>query len=92
MTLALRSIQGEIEVSTGDPETALVIYRAVKPEVEDSPSERSSMSIDLDDDLITISISATDSASFRATLNSSIRWVKLSMEMIDTLKSLDLSD
>lgn len=50
------------------------------------------MSIDLDDDLITISISATDSASFRAALNSSIRWVKLSMEMIDTLKSLDLSD
>ncbi|HIH64549.1 KEOPS complex subunit Pcc1 [Methanothermobacter thermautotrophicus] len=84
--LGLRRIQGVIDIMT-DPESASVIYRAIKPEVMDSPSQRSSMSMELDDGRITIVISAGDSASFRAALNSSLRWVKLSMEILELMGS-----
>ncbi|MDI9618371.1 KEOPS complex subunit Pcc1 [Methanothermobacter sp.] len=81
--LGLKRIQGSIDISMGNPESASVVYRAVNPEFMDSPSDRSSVSVDLEDDRITIKISARDTASFRAALNSSFRWVRLSLDMIE---------
>ncbi|MDI9614092.1 KEOPS complex subunit Pcc1 [Methanothermobacter sp.] len=83
--MGLNRIQGFIEISTGNPESSSVVYRAVKLEFMDSPSGRSSVSVDLEDDRITIKISARDTASFRAALNSSLRWVRLSMDMMELI-------
>lgn len=85
--MTLRRIEGEIEVSAIGRETARILYEAVKPEIQDSPSERSSMSIHLYEDRVTIKIQALDSASFRASLNSSIRWTRLALDIIETIKS-----
>lgn len=81
--MGLKRIQGFIDISTGNPESALVVYRAVKPEFMDSPSRRSFVSMNLEDDRINIKISARDPASFRAALNSSLRWVRLSLDMME---------
>ncbi|MGB9838424.1 KEOPS complex subunit Pcc1 [Methanothermobacter sp.] len=90
--MGLKRLQGFIDISTGNPESASVVYRAVKPEFMDSPSGRSSVSLDLEDDRITISISARDPASFRAALNSSLRWVRLSMDMMELIHPKRIHD
>ena len=50
-------------------------------EFETAPDYRSSMSLTLDEYRILIRIDAEDSTSFRASVNSAIKWIKLSLEI-----------
>ena len=50
-------------------------------EFETAPDYRSSMSLTLDESRILIRIDAEDSTSFRASVNSAIKWIKLSLEI-----------
>lgn len=50
-------------------------------EFETSPDYRSSMDLKLDKDQIIITIDAEDATSFRASINSAIKWIKLSVEI-----------
>ena len=50
-------------------------------EFDTAPDFRSSMDIKLDDSKIIIDIHAEDSTSFRASVNSAIKWVKLALEI-----------
>ena len=50
-------------------------------EFETAPDFRSSMTIELDESNILINIDAEDSTSFRASVNSAIKWIKLALEI-----------
>ena len=50
-------------------------------EFETSPDYRSSMDLKLDKNSIIITIDAEDATSFRASINSAIKWIKLSVEI-----------
>lgn len=75
-------IQGEFQIQLEDEKTAHIIYKAIKPEIENSPSTRSKMKIKLEDNLILLKIESKDSTAFRAAINSTLRWIKLAYDMI----------
>lgn len=79
----LKSVKSEIEIILDSKLQAQVIFDSVNPEIISSPSQRSSMEMSLKNKSIFINIQSQDSASFRASLNSSIKWILLSLEVFD---------
>ena len=81
--------QTELIIEFENPEEADVVLRAIKPEINGSPSDRTSVTITTDGNDLLINIEAEDNASFRASLNSYLRWIKLSLDILD-LKNTSL--
>ncbi len=77
----LESVKSNISVEFEDSSQAKIIYDAIILEFETAPDFRSSMTIDLDGSNILINIDAEDSTSFRASVNSAIKWIKLALEI-----------
>ena len=67
----------ELEYNT----RAKIIYDSIILEFSTAPDFRSSMTIDLDESNIIINIDAEDSTSFRASINSAIKWINLALEI-----------
>lgn len=77
----LESIKSDIAIEFENQKQAKIIYESIILEFETAPDYRSSMSLILDESRILIRIDAEDSTSFRASVNSAIKWIKLSLEI-----------
>lgn len=77
----LESIKSDIAIKFENQKQAKIIYESIILEFETAPDYRSSMSLTLDESRILIRIDAEDSTSFRASVNSAIKWIKLSLEI-----------
>lgn len=77
----LERVKSNIVVEFESDSQAKIIYESILLEFETAPDFRSSMTIDLDGSDITINIDAEDSTSFRASVNSAIKWIKLALEI-----------
>lgn len=75
------SIKSDIAIEFENQKQAKIIYESIILEFETAPDYRSSMSLTLDESRILIRIDAEDSTSFRASVNSAIKWIKLSLEI-----------
>lgn len=79
----LEGVETELEIEFFSPEEADIVLRSIKPEINGSPSDRTSVSVEIYESTLKIVIDAKDTASFRASLNSYLRWIKLSNEVIN---------
>lgn len=77
----LESIKSDIAIEFENQKQAKIIYESIILEFETAPDYRSSMSLTLDESRILIRVDAEDSTSFRASVNSAIKWIKLSLEI-----------
>lgn len=77
----LESIKSDIAIEFENQKQAKIIYESIILEFETAPDYRSSMSLTLDESRILIRIDAEDSTSFRASVNSAIKGIKLSLEI-----------
>ena len=77
----LESIKSDIAIEFENQKQAKIIYESIILEFETAPDYRSSMSLTLDESRILIRIDAEDSTSFRASVNSAIKWIMLSLEI-----------
>ena len=77
----LESVKSDIAIEFENPKQAKIIYDSIILEFETAPDYRSSMSLNLDGSKLLIKIDAEDSTSFRASVNSAIKWIKLSLEI-----------
>jgi KEOPS complex subunit Pcc1 len=77
----LESVKSNIVIEFEDNDQAKIIYEAILLEFNTAPDFRSSMTIDLDESNIIINIDAEDSTSFRASVNTAIKWIKLALEI-----------
>lgn len=77
----LESIKSDIAIEFENQKQAKIIYESIILEFETAPDYRSFMSLTLDEYRILIRIDAEDSTSFRASVNSAIKWIKLSLEI-----------
>ena len=77
----LESVKSNISVEFENDAQAKIIYDAIVLEFETAPDFRSTMTIDLEGSNIVINIDAQDSTSFRASVNSAIKWIKLALEI-----------
>jgi KEOPS complex subunit Pcc1 len=79
----LTGIETELEIEFNTIQEAEIVLKSIKPEINGSPSDRTSVNIDINENILRINIDAQDTASFRASLNSYLRWIKLSYEVIN---------
>ena len=77
----LESVKSDIAIEFENPKQAKIIHDSIILEFETAPDYRSSMSLNLDGSKLLIKINAEDSTSFRASVNSAIKWIKLSLEI-----------
>jgi KEOPS complex subunit Pcc1 len=77
----LESVKSNISIEFENEGQVKIIYDAIVLEFETAPDFRSSMTIDVDGSNILINIDAEDSTSFRASVNSAIKWIKLALEI-----------
>ena len=78
---SLLEVTSNITIDFEDSAQAKVIYDSIILEFSTAPDYRSSMTLKLEDSKLIIDITAEDSTSFRASLNSAIKWIKLSFEI-----------
>lgn len=57
------------------------VYRSLRPELEDVPSLRSGVTLELKGSTIKLNVEANDIVSLRAALNTWLRLVKIAYEM-----------
>lgn len=79
--MPLEEVESEIAIEFEDSNQAKVVYDSIMLEFHTAPDYRSSMELKLNDNIINIFILAEDSTSFRASFNSAIKWIKLSVEI-----------
>ena len=77
----LESVKSNIVIEFESNNQAKIIYDSILLEFETAPDYRSSMTLELEGSNIVINIDAEDSTSFRASVNSAIKWIKLSLEI-----------
>ena len=79
--MSVKSGWARIELSFPSEAQAEVVYAAVLPEVHSSPANRAGASFKREGCKIILEVSARDAASFRASLSSFMRWLKLAAEL-----------
>lgn len=77
----LKNVSSIINIEFDSEKQAQLIYDSILLEFETAPDYRSSMTITVEGKSIIINIDAEDSTSFRASVNSAIKWIKLSLEI-----------
>ncbi|MDR0911939.1 MAG: hypothetical protein LBM96_04970 [Methanobrevibacter sp.] len=65
---------------------AKIVYDSIILELRTSPDYRSQIKLSLDGSKLLININAEDLTSFRASINSVIKWISLVMEIRDLVK------
>ena len=78
----LKSIDTEFIVDFDSRDEAEIIYNSISPEIEYEDNDRSKAIISLKDNSIVISIRSNDIVSLRASINSYIRWINLSIKIL----------
>jgi len=80
---ALKKINTKLEIELSTSREAEIIFDATKPEINDSPSERAKTKIKRQENRLKIIIKAQDASSLRASLNSYLRWIMLSQQILE---------
>lgn len=77
----LESVKSNIAIEFEDENQAKIVYDSIVLEFDTAPDFRSSMTLELDASKILIDIDAEDSTSFRASVNSAMKWINLALEI-----------
>ncbi|WP_297463592.1 KEOPS complex subunit Pcc1 [Thermococcus sp.] len=76
-------IEGVIELSFPDEETARIVYESVFHEHRTVPYRRSRIEFLREGNRIVIRFLARDNSALRGTLNSYLRWIKVAMDSLE---------
>ena len=76
-------IEGVIEISFPDEETAKIVYESVLYEHESVPYRRSRIAFLREGNTVIIRFLARDNSALRGTLNSYLRWIKVAMDSLE---------
>ena len=77
----LERVKSNITVEFESANQAEIVYDAIILEFETAPDFRSSMTIERDESKIMLDIDAQYATSFRASVNSAIKWIRLALEI-----------
>lgn len=78
----LDNIETIFEVELDNNHDAKIMYNSIKPELSFARNERSTTTIDINDNKIILIINSKDVVSLRASINSYVRWINLSNEIL----------
>ena len=80
--MALESVKAEFQIEFETHGIAEIILKSLEPEILSSPSQRSATNFKLTDKTLILEINAADVTSLRASVNSYLRWIRLSYDII----------
>jgi len=83
----INKIEMTIELSFKDETTTNLVFNALLLESDYNPNERAQANLEIKDKNILLTINAKDTASARAAVNSFLKWINLSMEVISLAES-----
>ena len=78
----LDSIETNFCIELDNNHDAEIVYNSIKPEITFARNERSTSEIELNENTILIKIFSNDVVSLRASINSYVRWIKLSTDIL----------
>jgi len=79
---SLKCVETEIDIEFDSSKEAETILRSIQPEIISAPSDRSMVKAYIvNNRTLRLEINSEDSASFRASINSYLRWIILSYEV-----------
>lgn len=78
----LQKVEMQFQVEFDDFKQAEIILKALEPEIKSSPSHRASVKLKMDGRNLDMNILAEDVTSLRAAINSYIRWIMLSLDVL----------
>lgn len=73
----------EFQIEFEDLKQAEIVMKVLEPEVDSSPSERSRVDLNLTGKIMDVNITASDVTSLRASVNSYLRWIMLSLDVLN---------
>ncbi len=76
----------EFQIEFEDKNQAEIVMKALEPEVDSSPSERATVELNLTGKVLDVNITASDATSLRASVNSYLRWIILSLDVLNVNK------
>lgn len=80
----LRKVDMQLKIEFEDSIQANIVMNALKPELNSSPSERATVKLTLEKgNIMDVNIKASDATSLRAAINSYLRWIMLSVDVIN---------
>jgi tRNA threonylcarbamoyladenosine modification (KEOPS) complex Pcc1 subunit len=77
------TIKSTIKIDLGDPDLTEKLYRAILPEVETTKSKMSKVSLHREGGVLCMETETSTIAGVRALLNSYIRWITTSLEVVN---------
>jgi KEOPS complex subunit Pcc1 len=86
--MTLHGVDMEFQIEFEDKNQAEIIMKALEPEVDSSPSERATVELNLTGKVLDVNITASDATSLRASVNSYLRWIMLSLDVLNVNKSM----
>lgn len=81
--VTITTIHSVLKIHLGNPDLAEKLYKAILPEVSTTKSKVSKVSIYLEGGTLHMEIEAATVAGVRALLNSYIRWITTSLEVVN---------
>lgn len=82
----LNSVKGNIIIDLESEKVAKIVFDSVLLEFDSSPDYRSKMNITLNNTELIINIKSEDATSFRASINSAIKWISLAIDINDLVE------
>jgi KEOPS complex subunit Pcc1 len=78
----LEAVVCEFEIEFESLDDARQVFRSIEPEIRTSPPRRSQVQANLKQHILTLKVDAEDTSSLRASLNSYLRWINLSYDIL----------
>jgi KEOPS complex subunit Pcc1 len=79
----LQGVEIQLEIQLNSKKEAKIIYEALKPEIKSSHSSRTRSWVQINDNKLILEVQARDSTSLRASVNSYLRWINLSCQILE---------
>jgi KEOPS complex subunit Pcc1 len=83
----INKIEMTIELSFKDQQITNLVFNALLLESDYNPTERAQANLKNKEKSILLTINASDTASARAALNSFLKWINLSIELISLIEN-----
>ncbi len=80
--MTLESVKAEFEMEFENQWEAEVILKSLEPEMASAPSQRSTTNLKQMNNILKMEIYADDVTSVRAAVNSYLRWIRLSYDVL----------
>ncbi len=79
---SINSINITVEIQVSDSQICNLLYETLVLESGYNPNDRSQVNLAFDNNLLILKINAKDSVSARASINSFMKWINLSLQII----------